>query len=568
MERDGCQDAGYVVINRKINMSYSDKENINILCAVMLGHGITHAVVCPGSRNAPIVHNFNECTQVKCYPVTDERSAGFFALGMAEQLCEPVAVCVTSGTALLDLAPAVAEARHRHLPLVIISADRAMPYIGQQMGQTIDQPAALSRFTLMDVNLIEPHDDLTHWHCNRLANEAMLAAKRGGPVHINVPYDEPLFNFTVASLPEERIITSVPISVDETALFEVFQPLKSFRRPMVVIGQMAQGTVSCEILDRIKSHVAILVESLGADDGGMPFDEVLPLVEKNADFSPDVVIYMGGTLVSKRIKAYLRGLTDVPMIQVSGDGEIHDTFGHLTQLVNCNPQAALQVLLKLFGSGKENSFACRWNSALDKAKQHFIHLSPDFSQLLAVKLALNSAREFGESFVLHFSNSQPVRLANLMAHQHVCCNRGVNGIEGTVSAAAGCAAVTDDRVLCVTGDLSFFYDQNALWNTNLRGNLRILLLNNGGGGIFSQLPGLECSPARDKMIAAGHNTHAEGCCIQHGVEYRAAHGSEDLYSGITWLVQGDSERPRLLEVVTDVAHDSRAWHQASESLTI
>ena len=117
-------------------MSYSDKENINILCVVMLGHGVKHFVVCPGARNAPIVHNLNECPQVTCYPVTDERSAGFFALGMAEQLKEPVAVCVTSGTALLDLAPAVAEARHRHVPLVVISADRPMAHIGQQMGQT------------------------------------------------------------------------------------------------------------------------------------------------------------------------------------------------------------------------------------------------------------------------------------------------------------------------------------------------------------------------------------------------------------------------------------------------
>ena len=188
--------------------------------------------------------------------------------------------------------------------------------------------------------------------------------------------------------------------------------------------------------------------------------------------------------------------------------------------------------------------------------------------MLAVKLALQSAREFGEPFVLHFANSQPVRLANLFARQHVRCNRGVNGIEGTTSAAAGCAAVIDDRVLCVTGDLSFFYDQNALWNSNLRGNLRILLLNNGGGGIFSQLPGLEASPARDAMIAAGHSTRAEGCCRQHGVDYRAAYGSEDLYSGITWLVQDDSDRPRLLEVVTDKDRDRHVWQQAIKAISL
>lgn len=548
-------------------MSYSDKENINILCAVMVGHGVTRAVVCPGARNAPIVHNLNKCPQVTCYPVTDERSAGFFALGMAEQLNEPVAVCVTSGTALLDLAPSVAEARHRRLPLVVISADRPMAHIGQQMGQTIDQPGALSRFTLEDVNLIEPHDDLTRWHCNRMANEAMLAARRGGPVHINVPYDEPLFNFTELSLPQERIIHSVPKKADEMAVFDALKPVKMAKKPMLVIGQMPQGVVTREIMSRLVPHVAVLVEALGADEGGVPFDELLPHVEQNADFEPDYIIYMGGTLVSKRIKAYLRRL-DIPMMEVSADGEIHDTFGHLTQVVRCDEGQALRAMCQLFDKEPNNPFAQRWNEALEKVQKHFDDLRPDFSQMLAVKQALRSVQEFGEPFVLHFANSQPVRLANLFARQHVCCNRGVNGIEGTTSAAAGCAAVTDDRVLCVTGDLSFFYDQNALWNKHLRGNLRILLLNNGGGGIFTQLHGLEASPARDGMVAACHTARAEGCCAQHGVDYRTAYNSEDLYSGITWLVQSDSDRPLLLEVVTDMERDRRIWQQASEAISL
>ena len=532
----------------------------------MLGHGITRAVVCPGSRNAPIVHNLNECPQVTCYPVTDERSAGFFALGMAEQTGKPVVVCVTSGTPLLDLAPAVAEALHRHLPLVVVSADRLMAHIGQQMGQTIDQPGALSRFTLKDVNLMEPHDDLTRWHCNRMANEAMIAAKQGGPVHINVPYDEPPFNFTVASLTQERIIQAGAISPDEMAVFEALKPIKSAEKPMLVIGQLQQGVATRECLDAIKPHIAVLAESLGADDGGVPFDELLPVIEKDANYKSDYIIYMGGTLVSKRIKAYLRRLENVPMIQVSKDGEIHDTFGHLTQVIRCDERQALKALGKLFDDEPSHPFTDRWNEALEKTQAHFDALRPDFSQMLAVKLALQSVQEYGEPFVLHFANSQPVRLANLFAGQHVRCNRGVNGIEGTTSAAAGCAATTDGRVLCVTGDLSFFYDQNALWNSNLRGNLRILLLNNGGGGIFAQLPGLEASPARDKMIAAGHTAHAQGCCAQHDVEYRVAYGSEDLYSGIAWLIQDDSDRPRLLEVVTDVARDRRVWQQASDAL--
>ena len=546
-------------------MSFSDKENINILCAVLLGHGVRHAVVCPGSRNAPIVHNLNECPQVTCFPVTDERSAGFFALGMAEELEQPVAVVVTSGTALLDLAPAVAEARHRHVPLVVISADRHMAHIGQQMGQTIDQPGALSRFTLMDVNLVEPHDELTHWHCNRLANEALLAARRG-PVHINVPYDEPLFNFTVPSLPVERIISSIELMPDQTALLAALQPIQSAKKPMLVIGQMPHGTVTSELLSLIAPHVAVLVEALGAAGGGVPFDELLPVVEQNEDFEPDCVVYMGGTLVSKRMKAYLRHLDQVPMLQVSATGEVHDTFGHLTQFIGCELQIALRAIAELFDNEKVNSFAQRWNTALDAAKRHLEDYRPDFSQLMAVKQALRAVNESDETFVLHFANSQPVRLANLFARQHVRCNRGVNGIEGTTSAAAGCAAVSGNRVLCVTGDLSFFYDQNALWNSNLHGNLRILLLNNGGGGIFAQLPGLEASPARDKLIAAAHSTRAEGCCIQHGVQYRAAYNGEDLYSGITWLVQDDSDRPRLLEVVTDKERDKSQMLQALQTL--
>ena len=389
-------------------MSYSDKENINILCAVLLGHGVRHAVVCPGSRNAPIVHNFNECPPMNCYPVTDERSAGFFALGMAEQLGEPVAVCGTSGTALLDLAPAVAEARHRHLSLIVISADRPMAHIGQQMGQTIDQPGALSRWTLADVNLIEPHDELTRWHCNRMANEALLAARRGGPVHFNVPYDEPLFNFTVPELPNERIISRLPAYVDIDNLASHLAPAIHAERPMLVIGQMPQGCVPDEVIKILSPCFTVLVEALGANGGGAPFDEVLPQVEANADFKPDCVIYMGGTLVSKRLKAYLRHLEGVPMIEVSEDGEIHDTFGHLSQVVTCHPTDALQALAKLVEGVKEaKPFAQRRNHALDKAKRYFDALRPDFSQMLAVKLALQSVQESELPYILHLPTVSP-----------------------------------------------------------------------------------------------------------------------------------------------------------------
>ena len=177
---------------------YSNKENVNILTSLLVAHGVRHAVVCPGSRNSPIVHNLTECPDIQCHPVTDERSAGFYALGMCQGCGLPVAVCVTSGTALLNLAPAVAEAWYQHQPLVVISADRPPQWIDQLDGQTLPQPGAFGGFVGKSVSLPEPHDDEIRWYCNRLVNEALLASRwEEVPVHINVPISEPLFDFTV-----------------------------------------------------------------------------------------------------------------------------------------------------------------------------------------------------------------------------------------------------------------------------------------------------------------------------------------------------------------------------------
>ena len=151
---------------------------------------------------------------------------------------------------------------------------------------------------------------------------------------------------------------------------------------------------------------------------------------------------------------------------------------------------------------------------------------------------------------MHYANSMAIRLANTYAKTRVYCNRGVNGIEGSLSTAAGFSCVTDDKVFCVIGDLSFFYDQNALWNQNLRGNFRILLMNNGKGGIFDMLPGLEKSPARDKYVSAEHQATAEGICQQNNVVYRKADNLEQMERGIDWLIAKESEHPLLLEVLT------------------
>ena len=245
---------------------FGNKENINILTALLVAHGVKRTVVCPGSRNAPIVHNLNECGKIRCIPVTDERCAGFYALGMSLATDTPVAVCVTSGTALLNLAPAVAEASYRHHGLIVISADRPSAWIGQLDGQTLDQPGAFGRFVSKCVNLPEPHDGIERWQCNRMVNEALLAVRSRGrmSVHINVPISEPLFEFDTAALPHERVIESIRPTLDvRTFGTYVVKALLAARKPMLVVGQLNRQSVEVgTALQTISGRIAVLSEPL------------------------------------------------------------------------------------------------------------------------------------------------------------------------------------------------------------------------------------------------------------------------------------------------------------------
>ena len=500
---------------------YSNKENVNILTALLVAHGIRHAVVCPGSRNAPIVHNLNECPDIRCYPVTDERSAGFYALGMTQCLDEPVAVCVTSGTALLNLAPAVAEAFYQHRPLVVISADRPLQWIDQQDGQTLPQPDALGRFVSKAVALPEPHNEEERWYCNRLVNEALMV--RHAPVHINVPITEPLFEFSVPSLPVERKIELLAADVKPHVVSHVVRMFMQAKRPMLISGQPLNPLM----------------------------DEAVVMIGDDEEYVPDFVLYTGGSIVSKRLKRFLRKAKET--WAVNETGEVADTFMNLTCVVQ-GDAAVVADQVRLMLEEQPHPFVEKWATLLRQIAQKVADHQPVYSQMAAVKCF----EQHSPVTYVHYANSMAIRLANIYSRHEVYCNRGVNGIEGSLSTAAGFSCVTDETVFCVIGDLSFFYDQNALWNRNLRGNLRILLLNNGRGGIFHQLPGLEQSAARDQLVAAAHQATAEGICRQNGVIYRCADSEETMRQGIDWLLHIESEHPLLLEVLTDAVADTQA----------
>lgn len=551
-------------------MPYSDKENVNILTALLVAHGVKHAVVCPGSRNAPIVHNLNECPNITCHPVTDERSAGFYALGMAQIIRHPVAVCVTSGTALLNLLPATAEAYYQHVPLVVISADRPVMWIDQQDGQTLPQLDALGRFVSKAVSLPEPSTDDGRWYCNRLVNEALLCCQRhgGSPVHLNVPISEPLFTFNVPALPTERVIRQVAATEDEACRRCLEERLMAARRPMIVVGQLTYEVAKIlrNTLQQLQTEVVVLHECLSV---GQPqqIDTVLQHIKDHeSDYMPDTIIYIGGTLVSKKIKQFLRRCTHADTWIVSSEGRLYDTFQNLQGVVEGNPVYLLQQLnasvqlMKQQGSlNFQRDFYHRWQQSIQSAAVAFSNMNVPYSQFLAVKTLFHNL-SFSSDYLLHAANSMSVRLVNHFASDYVFCNRGVNGIDGSLSTAAGCSLVTTQNVYCIIGDLSFFYDQNALWHS-LGGNFRVLLLNNGGGVIFQSLPGLKDSTAQQTLISAQHHTTACGICQQNNVAYLSAHDEEELENNMNRFVNNNFDRPVVFEVFTSPEQDEQAMNE-------
>ena len=290
---------------------YSDKKNILQLVALLKAHEIRNIVLCPGSRNTPIIHTIANHPFFSCHAVTDERSAGFFALGLALCTGKPAAVCCTSGTALLNLHPAVAEAYYQQIPLVVISADRPGAWIGQMDGQTLPQPQVFGSLSKCSVNLPEIKTDEDEWYCNRLINEALLELTHHGkgPVHINVPISEPLFQFTTEELPEVRVITRYQgLNIYDRQYNDLIARLNAYPKRMMLVGQMNLIYLfERKICKLLYKHFAWLTEHTGNQTiPGIPvknFDAIIYSLpeEEQLKLIPDLLITYGGHIVSKRL---------------------------------------------------------------------------------------------------------------------------------------------------------------------------------------------------------------------------------------------------------------------------
>ena len=557
---------------------YSDKENINILTSLLVSYGVRHIVVCPGSRNAPLVHNFDVSPDITTHAVTDERSAAFFALGLRLRLRQPIAVCVTSGSALLNTMPGAAEATYQHEGIIIISADRPQAWIGQLDGQTMPQHGALGTFASPSVSLPEPHNDTERWLCRRLICEAMIAntCPPFPSVHINVPVSEPLFGFSTPCLPEIPPVGIADLD-DQNGRETLRRILKGKRRLMVISGQTSDDTAAGFLMDKASGCVFV-AEWLSPYGRVRHIDEILrtTCAEELDNMRPDCIVYIGGHTVSKRLRHYMRSLDSRTMfITVSDDGMLHDVSQHTTLVVKATAGDFMRMICNgAICPDADMDFVRRWHDMDNMAARRISASCPPYSQMLAIRRLEENIDNSKD--IVCYANSLSVRAGMMYASAYRYCNRGLNGIEGTLSMAAGMAAGAKEEgmtagnmtaaqnVYCVIGDLSFFYDSNALWIQELAGNMRIMLINNQRGAIFGMLPGLDRSPAHKPLIAAGHNATAEGICSQYGMEYYRATDTPSLEEGIRLLTSGVHDRPVVLEVLTDADTDADAYSKALE----
>ncbi|GHT24032.1 2-succinyl-5-enolpyruvyl-6-hydroxy-3-cyclohexene-1-carboxylate synthase [Bacteroidia bacterium] len=550
MEGNGRQITDYV---KTYPMTYSNKKNVLQLAALLQAFGIRHIVLSSGARNAPLAHTFAAHPFFICHLVVDERSAAFYALGVIDSIGESAAICCTSGTAALNYAPAVAEAFYRQLPLVVITADRPEALLGQMDNQVIPQRGVFGALVRKSVQLPEITTPDDEWYCNRLINEALLETDHHGkgPVHINVPLSEPLFEYSETTLPTVRKINR------HTETASCAKRFPTFAKRMIIAGQMPPDNGLKEALKILaeKYACAVLAEhpsNLRSSAFVWNFDALLGALTdaEQSSYAPDLLISVGGQVVSKRVKQFLRTHPPKEHWLVNPTGNVSDPYHHLTDVIESDALRFLETLTRNATgvTAQGNAYSALWKRRLDAIPVP----QPAYSDLAAVKALMQA---LPDGCALHLANSSSVRFAQLFplkATVHTFSNRGTSGIDGCLSTAAGYAAVNNRLTFLLTGDLAFFYDMNGLWNRQISGNLRILLNNNGGGEIFCTLPKFDHTCPTEQYTMARHSATAQAWAETTGFTYLRASNDEELQRQIPILTGTASDKPILLEVLTEM----------------
>jgi 2-succinyl-5-enolpyruvyl-6-hydroxy-3-cyclohexene-1-carboxylate synthase len=563
-------------------MRYQPIYDIAELC---MRKNIDQVVLCPGSRCAPLTLAFTRHPKITTRTFSDERSAGFIALGMAQQLQKPVVLVCTSGTAVYNLAPAIAEAFFSHTPLVVLTADRPAAWIAQQDGQTIHQTEIFGRHVKKYFELPQDYEHPDNlWAINRMINEALNLSFQSpaGPVHINAPFREPLYpdrKDTIQYTSELRILeehTSIPVLSPEIKA-KVEQQWMSFRRVLVVAGQHLYNSHTLHSASQLQRKHAVpvvhdIISNLHEVENAIRHADLFlahASEELKETLRPDLLITFGNSVVSKNLKIFMRRYPAKNHWHIQLPGPVADTFKNLTEVFPVAPHHFLDFLSSLdqkSESSKQDQehFLDAWQAEevrTSKLLNEFFEEEVELNELSLVNRFLNHLPEKAN---LHLANSMSVRYANfigLEARQkkgiRVFSNRGTSGIDGCTSTAVGHSLVSGEDHFLITGDLAFFYDRNAFWHNYDLQNLRILLLNNHGGLIFDVLEGPSSMPEAEEYFITRQRLNAQALCREFGFDYMNAESPEALRPLFENFSQG-SRKTKILELETDTTLNKKA----------
>lgn len=520
--------------------------------------GLKNIVISPGSRNAPLTIGFTENPYFKTYSVVDERCAAFFALGMAQQTQKPVALLCTSGSALLNYYPAIAEAFYSRIPLVILSADRPASFIDIGDGQTIRQPNVFQNHILYNANCIEEEAKMTY-NQEVIYTALQTAQQEMGPVHINLPFSEPLYNKTNELLADvkEEDLPKLAEKVSNPIVNQTHQEQWTIaKKKLVLVGVLGPNSLEQKWLDILMKDPSVLV--LTESTSNLKGAKVIPTIDmllegltesQRKNLQPDLLLTFGGLVVSKKIKSFLRSYKPTLHWHVDPYRSL-DTYFVLETYFQTPIQQFLENLLESEPKTSSSYQEEFWNVYQRRISKRAVFskevLFSDFGAYSRI------FQQLPENIDLQLSNSATIRYGQLFSMPEstsVFCNRGTSGIDGSTSTAIGAAVASKRQTLLITGDLSFFYDSNALWNSNTPKNFRIIIINNSGGGIFRIIPGPKQAEKFAEYFETNHELTAEHLANMYDYKYLAVEDYDSLEEALSEFYE-ESDSPKIIEVFT------------------
>ena len=532
--------------------------------------GCTHAVICPGSRSAPLLFAFKQDAKINCISVTDERSAGFVALGIAQQTKKPVVLICTSGTALLNFFPAIAEAKYQQIPLLILSADRPPEMLNQQDGQMIMQKGVFGKHVNNSHELMcEDQGSYDLLLTQTIVQTALVESVQPGnigPVHINVPLREPLYPKTLmVDAPQLAVFENIANTTNTLSLknLDLFSmAFKQSKKIVFLIGQTPPNTELDHLLKKLSKtqQVVILADVISNQHQhsiAPNFDALIQYTNQELlnELAPDMLVSTGGPLVSKALKNWLKNCQPIWHFRISEELKPINTYGNLTHSIRCSIQLLLTRFLESnsLQENESNTFYLKWMEYAQKTAllQAALFESKTWSEPCVFSKLLKA---LPSNSILHIGNSGSIRFASWLGLSgfkgQIFGNRGTSGIEGSVSTAVGAAiAQPESTVYLICGDLSFFYDSNAMWLTALPSNLKIIVMNNGGGKIFEWIEGPSKFPEHLDFFTTPHQRSISGLSANFGITCITCHAESDFDLKLEQLKQ--FQQTAVLELVFD-----------------